>query len=244
MTTVLSCVAVATLMAVHLFAGRLRFLEGAPRSRWLSAGGGISVAYVFLHLLPELGEGQEIVAAAETVGFLDRHVYLVALIGLAAFYGLERLARRQGGAPGDEGEAGGGPVFAVHVASFALYNAVVGYLLVHRRVEDEGDRRALVFFAVAMATHFVVNDYGLRERHRAAYTRVGRWVLAGTVLLGWVVGLAYEVPETAVILLQALLGGGIILNVLKEELPAERESRFSAFAFGAGAYAVLLFLAG
>ncbi len=32
----------------------------------------------------------------------------------------------------------------------------------------------------------------------------------------------------------------MILNVLKEELPAERESRFWPFAFGATAYAALL----
>jgi hypothetical protein len=31
--------------------------------------------------------------------------------------------------------------------------------------------------------------------------------------------------------------------VLKEELPEERQSRFSAFALGAGGYAVVLLLA-
>jgi hypothetical protein len=38
----------------------------------------------------------------------------------------------------------------------------------------------------------------------------------------------------------AFLAGGIILNVLKEELPEERESRFSAFTAGTAAYAALL----
>lgn len=33
---------------------------------------------------------------------------------------------------------------------------------------------------------------------------------------------------------------GVVLSVLKEELPEERRSRFSAFLLGAGAYAVLL----
>ena len=45
---------------------------------------------------------------------------------------------------------------------------------------------------------------------------------------------------TAIIVLFALLAGGIILNVLKEELPEERKSRFWAFALGAGTYAALL----
>jgi hypothetical protein len=33
--------------------------------------------------------------------------------------------------------------------------------------------RALVLFTVAMALHFVMNDYGLREHHKDAYMRLG-----------------------------------------------------------------------
>ncbi len=44
------------LAAVHLFSGRLYFLDSVPRSRWLSIAGGVSVAYVFVNLLPELAE--------------------------------------------------------------------------------------------------------------------------------------------------------------------------------------------
>lgn len=36
--------AAAGLALVHVFAGRLRFLDGIPRSRWLSIAGGVSVA--------------------------------------------------------------------------------------------------------------------------------------------------------------------------------------------------------
>ncbi|WP_226480697.1 universal stress protein [Natrinema amylolyticum] len=43
------------LALVHLFAGRLGFSGPIPRSRWLSFAGGVSVAYVFVHLLPEVG---------------------------------------------------------------------------------------------------------------------------------------------------------------------------------------------
>ena len=47
-----------------LFSNRLRFLEVTPSSVWLSIFGGIPVAYVFVHLLPELAEGQETIAEA------------------------------------------------------------------------------------------------------------------------------------------------------------------------------------
>lgn len=42
------------LALVHLYGGKLRFLEGTPRSIWLSIAGGVSVAYVFVHLLREV----------------------------------------------------------------------------------------------------------------------------------------------------------------------------------------------
>ena len=67
---------VAGLAMVHLFSGRVRFLDVLPRSRWLSVAGGISVAYVFVHLLPDLAEEQEAIrqAVGESFNFLEYHV--------------------------------------------------------------------------------------------------------------------------------------------------------------------------
>ncbi len=96
--TLLALLAAIVLTAVHLLSGRLRFLGGVPRSAWLSAFGGISVAYVFMHLLPELAEGQKAIEGAggdeaALLGFLEHHVYLMALLGLIVFYGVERHSR-------------------------------------------------------------------------------------------------------------------------------------------------------
>lgn len=239
----LALVAAFGLAAIHLFSGGLSFLDGVPRSRWLSIAGGVSVAYVFVHLLPELAENQEVIA--ETVNehvlflaFFEDHVYLVALLGLAIFYGLEQAAKEsRSRRPGDmEDNAASAGVFWIHVASFAVYNAVIGYLLVHR----EGGFGSLVFFFVAMALHFVVNDRGLREHHKALYHKMGRWLLAGAVVVGGTIGVFTEISEAALAVLIGFLAGGVILNVLKEELPEERRSRFWAFALGAAAYSMLL----
>ncbi|HEV2092161.1 MAG TPA: hypothetical protein VGR18_03235 [Rubrobacter sp.] len=244
MIPLLSLVLVAALAAVHLFSGRMRFLNASPRSRWLSAAGGVSVAYVFVHLLPDLAEEQETLreAVGEGFTFIEYHVYLVALVGLAAFYGLERAAklsrgkrRRTGG-----GDATGAGVFWLHTTSFALYNALIGYLMLHREEPGAG---SLILFAFAMGVHFVVNDFGLREDHKGAYERAGRWVLAAAVLAGWAVGLLFEISEAALAVLFAFLAGGVVMNVLKEELPEERESRFWVFALGAALYSAVLLAA-
>lgn len=230
------------LAVVHLFASRLRFLSVTPRSRWLSLGGGISVAYVFVHLLPELHEGQETLQKTWTsLSFLEAHAYLIALVGLALFYGLERaarLSRHQHQRTEGKDHAGTG-VFWLHMASFGLYNALIGYLL-HQ--QEFRALRGLFFFAFAIGIHFLINDYGLREHHKSRYDRKGRWILAAAIIIGWALGLRAQLPEPVLAVLFAFLAGGVVLNVLKEELPEERESRFWPFLAGAAAYSLLLLM--
>ena len=45
------------------------------RSRWLSLAGGVSVAYVFVHILPELAKGQDVMVRADLPpDFLEHRV--------------------------------------------------------------------------------------------------------------------------------------------------------------------------
>ncbi len=230
------------LALVHIGAQNLLFLHSSARNHWLSMAGGVSVAYTFVHIFPELSKGQETVEASALNGlaFIENHVYLMSLLGFSIFYGLEKLAKtsRQHQLKIGRGDATSERVFWLHITSFALYNALIGYLLLHP--EEESNFLSLLFFFVAMALHFIVNDFGLREHHKRDYSHIGRWVLAAAVLVGWAVGSATTISHEAISLLFAFLAGGIILNILKEELPEERETRFWAFASGAAAYSVLL----
>jgi hypothetical protein len=159
-------------------------------------------------------------------------------VGLALFYGLERLAKSSAGRSDTTGERTTPiRVFWLHFGSYAVYNGLIGYLLVHR---EETDLRGLVIYAVALWLHVVVNDHGLKVSHGTIYHEVGRWALAAAPVLGWLLGVASQVPPLVVSTLFAFLAGGIVLNVLKEELPEDRQSRFWAFAGGAALYAALL----
>jgi hypothetical protein len=244
-TSLLTWLALACIVAVHLVSGKLRFLDVIPRSRWLSIAGGVSVAYAFLHLLPELSEHQKVLrqASIPALGFISHHAYLVAAIGLAFFYGIERgavISRRRRRESTQE-DATTPATFWITAGAFAVYNLLIGYLLQKRFAPDSAD---LLPFALAMALHFLVVDYGLHQHHRKLYSRYGRWLLAIAITFGALTASAIHIPEVALSMIVAFLAGGIILNVLKEELPAERESRFSAFATGLAAYAALLLYLG
>jgi hypothetical protein len=237
-------VAVAFLVAAHFSASKLHFLGGVPRSRWLSGAGGASVAYVFVHLIPELSEHQEVLKTATNlnVAFLDRFVYLIALLGLATYYGLERasqLSRAQQQRLSGSDQTGD-TTFWFSIVSFGLYNTLIGYLLFDRL---ESGVTELFLFTLAMALHFVISDFSLHEHHKDKYSNVGRWLLTAAIVSGTLIGAFFRIDPVILALLVAFLGGGIILNVLKEELPQERESRFGAFFLGAaGNAALLLFL--
>lgn len=125
----------------------------------------------------------------------------------------------------------------MHLVFYAIYNAAIGYLVVAMAEEQ---RESVWVFGLAMGMHFVVVDFGLHEDFADAYHRIGRWVLAGAVLAGWLVGVAANVPEAIENSMIAFLAGGVIMNVLKEELPEKRQSRWWPFVIGATAYTVLL----
>jgi hypothetical protein len=227
--------------AVHLLASRQRWLAAVPAQRRISFGAGVSIAYVFVEVLPSLRDSQE---QLQTVGgFLlegtRHHVYLLALAGLVAFFGLELLARRscaRNRAAG-AGNATSADVFWVHMSAFAVYNGLLGYLL--RDAEKHGLLTCLLLF-VALALHFSMNDYALYLRHQAAYARIGRWVLALAVVVGYAIGLFFPVGEGVIAALWAVLAGGLILNSLKDELPERGEASFATFLVGLVGYAALL----
>jgi hypothetical protein len=180
---IITLIGAILLALTHLFAGQMRFLHIIPRSRWLSMAGGASVAYVFLHLLPELQVAHLYVSENihPSLSFIEHQIYLVALTGLAIFYGLERMVKsspkRGSERPGQVRTAE--PIFWIHIGSFALYNMLFGYLLLHR---EETDPLNLILFVVAIGLHFLVNDYGLNEHHEESYARQGRWILAASIL--------------------------------------------------------------
>ncbi|MBX3158897.1 MAG: hypothetical protein KF773_23225 [Deltaproteobacteria bacterium] len=227
-STMLSLIGVSIVATLHVTAGLLHrgVLE---RPTWLSVASGLAVAYVFVHLLPELAETQARFLEARPVRslvWLQSHVYLAALVGVLLALGLDRATAH----PGEQRAR-----FWLHTGSFALYNLLVGGLAL--RVTNVP---TLILAVIAFGAHFLVNDHGLQVEYGRAYTRFGRWLLAAAIVVGWAIALATRPPPAVVVVLLGLLSGSIILNVLKDELPGRREGRFLAFVLGAIGYALLL----
>lgn len=237
-----SLLAAAGLASVHALSQQLRVLQGVPKRQLLSAVGGMAVAFVVLRLLPALSEHQQALqrlTSDSVLGLLKNHVYIMVLISIAVYYGLERLARqsKQKRREAGKSERTSYGVFWLHTATFALMNVLIGYLLVGRAAQG---LLHLSLFFLAMLFKFLVNDHSLHRAHKELYDDIGRWLLVVAVFLGWGINYLFDLPRIGPAFFQAFIAGGVLLNVLKEELPAERESRYWAFALGAGGYAALL----
>lgn len=210
------------------------------RGRWrgwpMSAAGGFSVAFVFLELLPQVLERSGPVSerTGDLLPFVEHEVLFLLLVGLTVFYALERMAVRS--RPRTEEASGADRGGFVNIAAFAAYAGLIGHLL---WVEAEQGPDDLALFTLAVALHFFVVDIGLKVHHRDAYHRVGRWALAAAVALGWLAGLWVRVSDAVTGMLLSFVGGGVILITLKEELPAEKEGRVTAFVLGAAAFTML-----
>jgi hypothetical protein len=223
------------LAVVHLLSPLVPHDGSSQARKVLSFGAGTSVAYVFVILLPELAESAAHVGASlGSAFFAEQAVFVSGLAGFVLFYGAEVFAAENLDEP--ESSSFG---YLLHLGAFTLYSALVGYLLFHQEVPGLSN---LFFYALAMAIHGIVSDGGLIHHHDRAFERHGRWVLSGATLFGASVGYLTDIGTLELGMLFGFLAGGLVMNIVKEELPAADQSLFVPFSLGAAAYTVLALL--
>jgi hypothetical protein len=224
--------------AVFLASGRLHPTHAliSDRRSIISFGAGMSAAYVFVHVMPELHGARRTFAASVSIPlqYEGMAIYFLALVGFLVFYGLDHLRARL---RDTAAEGQGGPAFRLHVSGFAVYICLMAYLLVNNLEET---RVSMALYAAAIALHFFAIDHELRREHGAAYERVGRFLLAGMCVLGWALGLLFAVPQPVLALLLAFISGAIIMNSTIMELPSEKDGRFLPFMTGGVVYGLIL----
>lgn len=235
----LSFIFVVLISCVHIFANKIS-VNKLSGNKWLSLAGGVSVAFFFLHLLPELHEMQESLDDSILFSFLDdREMHLMAISGILLFYGLEQGVIFYKKKTVDVEINKDKIIFWSHIGIFASFNFVIGYYL-HHEMEVEGISSFLTF--TALGFHFVITDYSLLRHHNHKYLNIGRWIMTGAVIAGWGIGVLFTIPDKTSYVLFALVSGAIVVNSFKEELPEEKESHFGFFLAGAILYTLLLIL--
>ncbi len=217
-------VGAGVLLLAHLWAPTLMRLRERVAPIAQSFAGGLAVAYVFVHLLPELELGHEL---------LGQRIYVLVLAGFLLVYGIEHgLSRRTDDDPG--------PVYAVRLGVAAVYNALVVFTL-GAQIPDSLVL-ALVFLG-SLSLHIVSMDHGLQEQFEGHHRR-SRVVLMLAVVGGAAASLRFEGHELEVDIATALLAGFIMWQVFRDELPKAGRGRFGWLLAGASFMLACELLAG
>jgi len=202
-----------TLIGVIFFTRRLQqLLHNIPQRYWLSLGGGISLAYVFTAFLAEVTELQQHLMPLEVpvLGYLIEHIHLLMLLGIVTVYGLEGLAQSS------KQEALLHPrIFSVHIGFFTLYSVILGYLLRHTVQEW----LSCLLLTIALAIHLSIVCKDLFEHHPHLFQHQGRWLLIGSLFVGWLMGQRAILPEIALAASIAFVAGVLIFQVLNTSYP-------------------------
>lgn len=221
-------IAVILLVFVHLTASRVARIGWLWHGRFLSFAAGLSFAYVFVDLLPQLEKKQEVLKQTLTplLPYLDRHAYVVALLGVLFFYGIHT-----------QSEMKKKRFFWFSMTGSFLFNFFVGATLAD---SQSPDIQPLSLFAIALAMHTFILDHNATLQHPLLYQQQGRYVLILSLLCGYFTGHLFSIPATIEALVISFVAGGILLNTLHYELPKREQVGYLCFVTGALFYTVII----
>lgn len=215
-----------TALAIIHYYSEVIHLHCSKRTAYsfLSFAAGVSVAYLFLYLLPELTAG---------VQYLDNLLFFFLLAGFTLFHLIEKYIYQH-----EIGRKRSNELNWAHTIAFFVYYFIVGIVLAGLSVV--GIRDALLLF-IPIALHSSISSLSLKEVHSAVHeTNLMRILLSLSPLLG--VLLAFFVVLSAVFF-YSLLGffGGILLYiVIRDSIPYGKQGNPLYFFIGAFFYAVVI----
>lgn len=235
----------ALFVYVFLFPRQWRVFKKRQKNyrKVISFASGISVAYIFVHLIPELSHASHVTSeySSDNTQEISRLlVYYLTLLGFMIFYGLEHLISWSNVIPESSGRKFSihKVAFLIHMLSLSAYVALVCYSITYN---TERTTTALVLYTFAMTAHFVSLRHGLEYEYEKDYRSLGKYLLAISCVAGWIFALLYSVHEIVIVCFLGLIAGSVIMNTMTSELPEKKKGSFYFFLIGGIFYAAILF---
>jgi zinc transporter ZupT len=197
------------------------------------------LAYVFIHLLPELASGGRTISEAVNMhrylptAMTESLLFLVTLVGVVIPYALNVISQQHPASRRWTGSA--------RLATFALINYLYAYSL--PSLLTTGISYG-VLFTVAISTHILLAERTLAREHPTAFRRRFRWIGCTALVVGSVQAAAlHPVSDLTLALATAFVGGGLLISVFRQELPDTDHSRLGWFGTGLLGMTTLLLVA-
>ncbi|RMD58147.1 hypothetical protein D6825_01860 [Candidatus Woesearchaeota archaeon] len=214
------------LSIIHFFGSSLSYGLRRFQSRLISFSAGISIAYVFLQLLPHI---------YLAVSFLQDLAFIALLSGFVLFHILEKYvyqhARRERLLE---------ELKEVHSAGFFLYSLVSAGVLYMITSIDFAD--GLLFF-VPMAIYAAVGEFSIAGLQRdIRESSLLRFVFAFSSFLGAMLFAVVDFPKSVTFISLGFVAGVLIYLVVRDVLPKEKKGSPAFFIAGVALYSLLNFL--
>jgi hypothetical protein len=240
----LTLIDIILMSSSHIWSSKVAQFETVKSRGWISFSAGASVAYVFVHVFPEIGIFQQNMLGhtgghGQAVPFLSQPLYLAALAGLCLSFLLNSIDSRFS----EEDSRVLSQhhhymkLFWTRAALYGVYNILVAYIVTQRH--GEGFLNNL-FIAVALIFHFVVINIKFREMYFEFYQKYVSWLAVAGLFLGWILGVAVKLPDAIVSTTFAFIGGMITYVALKSELSETENQAPYYFLAGAFIYSLLI----
>jgi zinc transporter ZupT len=221
--TVFAAVCGVLLTLIHLASERIEPRHGAMRWRIISFAAGISIAYLFLHLLPETYE-----AADHIRGW----VFVFLLAGFAVFHLIEKYIYQHA-----ERERLVEELKEIHSISFFAYHFVVGIAL---RGKFEDSVLEGLLFLVPVAFHAGLSTASLSGIHGDMRQRASvRVFLSLSTLLGVVFAVFIPIPPALELGLVSFVAGVLLYIIVREFLPQKEKGEPAYFVLGLLVFAIV-----
>jgi hypothetical protein len=216
-------ISVLLIATLHILYPVFEKITGDRRLKWTSLAGGAAIGYVFLYLLPKLSDYTIIITRANQGGWelFNYRTFHLALVGFIAYQTIYWLSNSDR------------PTFkhwgVVNCAGFSLYNILTGYIIAHPL------RPGIIPFVLGVTVlglHFLGVNHQLRHWHQYFFDRYMRWLMAISIIGGWIAGVCLHLPKPILIYTTSFLAGAIITNVMTEDIPEEGEGHYLYFLLG------------
>jgi hypothetical protein len=214
------------LAAIHLFANRPKILGWVWHGQFLSFASGISLAYVFVDLLPALEKGEPVLKRTfdPVLPYLELHTYLIALVGILFYYGVQSRVSSQ-------------KHQWLPISGYLLFNFFIGASLSD---SSNPEIQPLTLFTIAIGLHYFIRD------HLSKISKKGPILTALILILfaGYLTGYLAQIPDTVTAIGISFVAGGILLNTFQYELPKQEKNGYLWFVCGALLYTAILLSVG
>ncbi|MDO8428909.1 MAG: hypothetical protein Q7S92_06900 [Candidatus Diapherotrites archaeon] len=215
------------LALVHFFSDKIEQLFEQKKIDFISFSAGISTAYLFLVLLPDLYTGYQL---------LNSFIFLLVLLGFTVFHLTEKWVYQNTSALGDLRHK----LKEVHGVTWFVYHGVLGILLAE--LTQSNPIMGMLFF-VPILFHTGISTFSLEQLHdKLKYHLPARALLSVSTLAGILLASQLAIPSLVTWILYALIGGALFFIVIREYIPPERQGNPRMYFIATMGFAILVFV--